>query len=106
MEHIPVEHLIDALFSVLGRARSHDPISDQCLHNVISLLLSVEHVQYADSVLLRLLPHLLYRSHDNVKLIGSLGVAVATLSSQIHPLLISSDKIFCSHGNKLILVKT
>ena len=99
---IPTESLIDALFSVLSRARSHDPISDQCLQNVMSLLISVDHEQFTDSMLLRLLPHLLYHYHDDVKVIQSLGVAIATSSlAQTHPLLIGSDKMFCSEGNML-----
>lgn len=85
---------------MLSRARSHDPISDQCLQNVISLLLSVD--QFTDSMLLRLLPHLLYHYHDDVKVIQSLGVAIATSSlAQTHPLLVGSDKMFCSQGNML-----
>lgn len=93
-----MQSLVDALFYVLGKARSHDPISDECLLNVLSLLLSVE--EFADSMLLRLLPHLLYHCNDDVKVIQSLGVAIAT-SSQLHPLLVNSEKIFCSQGNVL-----
>lgn len=93
--------LIDALFSVLSRTRSHDPISDQCSQNVISLLLSIDDVQYIDSVLLRLLPHLLYCYCDDVKIIQSLVVAIATSPlAHVHPLLVDSDKIFCSQGNQ------
>ena len=98
LQYIPVQSLIDALFSVLSWVRSHDPISDQCSQNVMSLLLSVD--QFTDSMLLRLLPHLLYHYHDDVKVIQSLGVAIAT--SQIHPLLVGSDKMFCSQGNMLL----
>lgn len=100
LQCIPVQSLIDALFSVLSRARSHDPISDQCLQNVISLLLSVDDKYFTDSVLLRLLPHLMYHYHDDVKVIQLLGVAIATSSlAQMHPLLVGSDKMFCSQGN-------
>ena len=85
---------------MLGRARSHDPISEQCLQNVISLLLSVD--RFTDNMLLRLLPHLLYHYHDDVKVIQSLGVAIATSSlAQTHPLLVGSDKMFRSQGNML-----
>lgn len=104
LQYIPVEALIDALFTVLSRqASSHDPISDQCLHNVMSLLLSVDYKQFTDSMLLRLLPHLLYHYHGDVKVIQSFGVAIATSSlAQVHPLLVGSDKIFCSQGNVLL----
>jgi len=101
-QYIPIWSLFDALISVLSRARSHDPISDQCIQNVMSLLLSaIDDGQcYADSMLLQLLPHLLYHYHDNVEVMQSLGVAIATSSlAQKHPLLIGSDKLFCSHGN-------
>ena len=84
---------------MLSRARSHDPISDQCLQNVILLLLSVD--KFTDSMLLRLLPHLLYHYHDDVKVIQSLGVAIATSSLAQHPLLVGSDNMFCSQGNML-----
>ena len=85
---------------MLSRARSHDPISDQCLQNAISLLISVD--QFTDNMLLRLLPYLLYHYHDDVKVIQSLGVAIATSSlAQTHPLLVGSDKMFCSQGNAL-----
>ena len=99
LQYIPVQSLVDALFSVLTRTRSHDPISDQCLQNVLSLLLlSVK--QFTDSMLLRLLPHLLYHYHDDVKVIQSFSVAIATSSlAQTHPLMVDSDKIFCSQGN-------
>ena len=98
--YIPVDPLTDALFSVLSRARSHDPVSKKCLLNVISLLSSVD--QFTDSMLLRLLPHLLYQYHDDIQVIQSLGVAIATSSlSQTHPILVGSDKLFCSQGNVL-----
>ena len=85
---------------MLSRARSHDPISDQCLQNVMLLLLSLD--QFTDSMLLRLLPHLLYHYHDDVKVIQSLGVAIATSSlAQVYPLLVGSEKMFCSQGNML-----
>ena len=100
LQCIPVDSLTDALFSVLGRARSHDPVSEQCLQDVISLLSSID--QFTDSMLLRLLPHLLYRYHDNVKVIQSVGAAIATSRlSQTHPMLVGSDKLFYSIGNVL-----
>ena len=102
LQYIPTDCLIDALFTVLSRARSHDPISDQCLNNMMSILLTVDHNLFTDKMLLQLLPHLLYHYHDDVKVIQSLGIAIATSPlAQTHPLLIGADKMFCSQGNML-----
>ncbi|XP_065904568.1 HEAT repeat-containing protein 1-like isoform X3 [Dysidea avara] len=109
-ECVPVENLIDALLSVLGRVtRSHDPlvISEQCLTSVMSLLdhvvPSADHV-ILDKMLICLLPHLLYCRHGGVNVTQSLAFSLATSSlAQSHPLLIRCDEILSSHEYKIPL---
>jgi len=103
---VPVESMIDALLSVLGRViRSHDPltISEHCLTSVISLLdhviLSVDHV-ILDKMLIRLLPYLLYCRLGDVNVTQSLAASLTTTSlAHYHPLLTGCDELLSSHGN-------
>ena len=109
-ECVPVENLIDALLSVLGRVtRSHDPLvmSEDCLTSAISLLdhlmPSCDHV-ILDKMLIRLLPHLLYCRHGDVNITQSLAASLVTSSlAQSHPLLVGCNEILSSHGIVLFL---